>query len=112
MIAAKLEAIEQNGGITGSEIARLLDTTPETISRWRGGKTQPQQRLLEHLLYLDWLISELSELYRPEEARIWLYSPNKMLKGQRPVDLIARGDDESRDEVLRVISLLKDSAFA
>jgi len=112
MIAQKLEAIEHNGGITGSEIARLLDTTPETISRWKGGKTQPQQRLLEHLLYLDWLISELSELYRPDQARIWLYSPNKMLKGRRPVDLIAQGDDPSRDEVLRVISHLKDGAYA
>src|SRR6266404_64515 len=112
MIAEKLESIEQHGGITANDVAKLLDTTPETISRWKGGKTQPQQRLLEHLLHLEFLMDELSELYRPEEAKIWLYSPNKMLKGRRPVDLIAQGDDASRDEVLRVISHLKDGAFA
>ena len=111
MIAEKLESIQLHAGITGSEIAELLDTTPETVSRWRGGRTQPQKRSLEHLLYLDWLIAELSELYKPQEARIWLYSRNRLLGGRRPVDLIASGDDASREEVLRVISQLKDGAY-
>ena len=111
MIAEKLESIQQHAGITGSEIAELLDTTPETVSRWRGGRTQPQKRSLEHLLFLEWLIAELSELYKPQEARIWLYSHHRLLGGRRPVDLIASDDDSSRQEVLRIISQLKDGAY-
>ena len=108
VIALKLEGIESRADINGREIAQLLGTTAETISRWRGGKTEPQPRLRDSLLQLDWLVAELSELYPPKEAHLWLYSLHKQLGGQRPVDLIGRGETE---KVLAIISQLKDGAY-
>jgi len=51
----------------------------------------------------------LVELYAPDEAGAWLYSRNRLLAGQRPADLIGKGDV---DPVLQVVALLKDGAYA
>lgn len=107
-VAERLDAIQRIAGFTGREVAQLLRTTPETISRWRGGKCEPQPKLRDSLLHLEWLVSELAELYHPQEAHLWLFSPHKQLKGQRPVDLIERGETE---QVLQIIAQLKDGAY-
>jgi transcriptional regulator with XRE-family HTH domain len=107
-IAARLDAITRRAKIKKREVAELLSTTPETVSRWRAGRVDPQPSHRDLLLQLDWLISELSEFYDPPEANIWLFSPNKLLFGKRPVDLIK---EKKIDEVLRVIAQLKDGAF-
>jgi uncharacterized protein (DUF2384 family) len=108
-IAARLDAITRRSRIKKREVAELLSTTPETVSRWRAGRVDPQPSHRDHLLQLDWVISELSELYDPREANIWLFSPNKLLLGKRPVDLIK---ERKTEDVLRVIAQLKDGAFA
>jgi transcriptional regulator with XRE-family HTH domain len=108
-IAERLDGIQRVAGFTGREVAQLLRTTPETVSRWRGGRSEPQPKLRDGLLQLEWLVGELAELYQPQEAHLWLFSPHKQLKGERPVDLIERGETEP---VLQIISQLKDGAFA
>jgi transcriptional regulator with XRE-family HTH domain len=108
-IAERLECIQKSARVTAREVAQLLCTTPETISRWRGGKTEPQPRMRDSLLRLEWLVGELAELYPPEEAHLWLFSPHKMLSGERPVDMIERRE---MDRVLQIIAQLKDGAYA
>ena len=108
-IATRLDEIQYKAGVSARDVAQLLDTAAETISRWRKGKTEPQRQLRDRLLQLHWLVSELSELYRPDEAKLWLFSPHKMLDGRRPADLIAQGKAE---DVLRIIEQLKDGAYA
>lgn len=107
-LARRLEAIETQGGIKGRDVAQLLDTTPETVSRWRSGRASPQRERLQRLLSLEWLIGELSELYSPEEARLWLFSPHKLLGGDRPADRIHQG---RVDDVLALIDQLKTGAY-
>jgi transcriptional regulator with XRE-family HTH domain len=108
-IATRLEVIQNAVGITGREVAQLLRTSPETVSRWRGGKTEPQPKTRDSLLQLGWLVGELAELYDAQEAHLWLFSKHKLLGGERPVDLIERGEIE---KVLQIIAQLKDGAFA
>jgi len=52
---------------------------------------------------------ELAELYTPDDARVRLYSPNRLLGKQRPAALIGEGNIAP---VLQVIAILKDGAFA
>lgn len=51
----------------------------------------------------------LNQLYMPDGKAIWLRSPNPLMGGQIPNDLIARGEFEP---VLRVLSMLCDGAYA
>lgn len=107
-LSQRIDNIQKLSEISGKEVAQLLGTTPETISRWRGGKTEPQPRMRDSLLQLEWLASELAGLYQPQEAHLWLFSRHKLLDGQRPVDLIEAGQVE---RVLHLIAQLKDGAY-
>jgi transcriptional regulator with XRE-family HTH domain len=107
-VAVRLDQIQHHARVSAREVADLLNTTPETVSRWRQGRTQPQPDRRDSLLRLEWLVKELAELYPPAEAHMWLYSPHKRLAGQRPADLIQAGQSE---QVLRIIAQLKDGAF-
>ena len=108
-IAERIEGIQRSASFTSREVAQLLGTTPETISRWRGGKTEPQPKLRDSLLQLEWLVGELAELYPPQEAHLWLFARHKLLSGERPVELIEQGKAE---RVLQIIAQLKDGAYA
>ncbi len=107
-LALRLDQIQRCAKVSAREVAELLNTTPETVSRWRTGRTEPQPDRRDSLLRLEWLVNELSELYPPEEAHLWLYAPHKRLAGRRPADLIQAGEGE---QVLRIIAQLKDGAF-
>ena len=107
-LVEKLDSIQKNASISAREVAQLLNTRPETLSRWRGGTSEPQPNTRDTLLQLWWLIAQLAELYDPPDAHLWLFAPHKQLNGERPVDLIQRGEAEI---VLKIISQLKDGAY-
>lgn len=107
-LITRIDRIRDRGGIRGREIAQLLQTTPETVSRWSTGRTEPQPDRLQKLLILEWLIEELAEFYTPEEARLWLFSPHRLLGGDRPADRIQRGQT---DDVRALIAQLRDGAY-
>lgn len=108
-VAKRLEVISEKTGVKEREVAQLLQTTPQTVHRWRSGQVEPQTSHLRRILDLAFAAEELAELYLPDEARVWLFSKNRLLSGKRPVELIATGEI---DAVLQVISQLKDGAYA
>lgn len=107
-IARKLESIKDRGGVSAREVAQLLDTTPQTVSRWQTGRASPQPSSLDRLLKLDWIADQLGSIYEPDEARLWLFSHHSELGGKRPADLIANGQP---DEVLGIIDRLESAAY-
>ncbi len=107
-IVSRLDNIKKHGGVKAREVAQLLDTTPETVSRWQTGKAEPQPDRLHRLLTLEWLMGELSDFYPPEEARLWLFAPHRLLAGDRPADRIQTGNV---DDVLALIEQLKSGAY-
>lgn len=107
-VAQKLDSIRKSGGIKGREIAQLLETTPQTVSRWRNGRSTPRPNSLNRLLRLEWLAGQLAVVYPPDDARVWLFSPHSDLDGERPVDLIA---NDRMDEVLVIIDHLQSAAY-
>ncbi|MGH7564741.1 MAG: antitoxin Xre/MbcA/ParS toxin-binding domain-containing protein [Gemmatimonadota bacterium] len=107
-VARRIDHIKQVSGITSREIAQLLETTPQTVSRWKAGFSTPQRAKRDRLLTLEWLVDQLGQVYEPDEARLWLFSPHAQLQGERPVDLIVKG---RTDEVLALIDQLQSAAF-
>lgn len=107
-VTHRLDSIRDRGGIKSREVAQMLDTTPQTVSRWRTGGVEPQPDRPQRLLTLEWLVGELAELYEPQEARLWLFTPHRLLAGERPADRIQQGKP---DDVLALIVQLRDGAF-
>jgi transcriptional regulator with XRE-family HTH domain len=107
-VATRLDTIRTRGGLRSREIAQLLSTTEQTVSRWRQGRTDPQPDRLQRLLTLEWLVDQLADFYPPDEARLWLFAPHRLLGGDRPADRIQAG---RVDDVLRLIAQLTDTAY-
>jgi len=54
------------------------------------------------------MVDELSDFYDPQEARLWLFSRQKLLGGEIPAELIQKG---RIDEVRSMIAQLRDNVF-
>jgi transcriptional regulator with XRE-family HTH domain len=108
-IAKKIIDISDRAGVKGRELAQLLDTSPETVSRWKSGRVEPQAEALNRLRELSWLVELLSEIYsRPDDARLWLLSRHRLLHGDTPANQIQKGN---LNRVLELIHQLKDGAY-
>lgn len=107
-LITRLDRIKELGSITGRDVAQLLDTTPETVSRWSTGKVDPQKERLHRLLELEFFLTELAEFYTPDEARLWLFAPHKMLGGDTPAKRIQNG---STADVLDLLDQLRSGAY-
>ncbi len=107
-VARKLESLRTKGAMRHIEVANLLGTRPETVSRWNQGRAYPHASSEKTLLELEYIVDQLSEFYEPNEARQWIFSPQKLLKGACPAALIRDG---GIDEVLRLVNQIRDSVY-
>jgi len=105
VIARKLETLQRKGAMKLVDISNVLGIRPETVSRWNQGKAFPQPDLERTLLDLEYVVDQLADFYQPDEARLWLFSRQKLLDGERPAELIQRGRAE---DVIKVIRQLLD----
>ena len=108
-LANRLVSIRERGGIKSRDIAQLLNTTPETVSRWQSGRVEPQPDRLQKLLFLEWIVGELAEFYGADEARLWLFAPHKLLDGDTPAQRIQKDQIE---DVQALLAQLRDGAYA
>jgi uncharacterized protein (DUF2384 family) len=107
-IARKLESIEEKSAMRSVDVANLLRTRPETVSRWNQGKAFPRPEAQKLLLSLEYIVDQLSDFYDHKEARLWLFSPQRLLRGSTPAELI---QDGRSDEVIAAIDRLREGVF-
>ena len=107
-VARKLDSIRAKGAMRNIEIANLLGTRPETVSRWNQGRAYPHANTEKTLLELEYIVDQLADFYEPNEARQWIFSPQKLLNGQSPAALIGAG---KIDDVMRLVNQLRDAVY-
>lgn len=107
-VARRLESIRTKGAMRHIEVANLLGTRPETVSRWNQGRAYPHASTEKTLLELEFIVDQLSDFYEPNEARQWIFSPQKHLDGLSPAELIREG---RIDEVRRLVNQLRDAVY-
>ena len=107
-VARKLESLREKGAMRNIEVGNLLGTRPETVSRWNQGHAYPHASTEKTLLELEYIVDQLSDFYEPNEARQWIFSPQKHLAGVSPAKLIRNG---RIDDVLRLVIQLRDSVY-
>lgn len=108
-IARKLEEIQKKSAMRSVDVANLLGTRPETVSRWNRGKAFPRPEAQQLLLELEYIVDQLSDFYEPQEARLWLFTRQKLLDGAKPAELIQRGEIAA---VISLIDQLRDGVYA
>jgi DNA-binding transcriptional regulator YiaG len=105
-VARRLESLRTKGAIKDIEVANLLGTRPETVSRWNQGRAYPRANTEKTLLELEYIIDQLADFYEPNEARQWIFAPQKLLGGVSPAELIRTG---RIDEVMRLVGQLREA---
>lgn len=103
-----LDDLQHSGGLSGSDIANIVDVSKATVSRWRSGRFKPQPRQEVIIAALYYVVDRLHEYYSSEEVRAWLYARHPQLNGERAIDLI---HDNRTVEVLRVLDRLDNDVF-
>ncbi len=107
-VARKLKSLRTKGAIKHIEVANLLGTRPETVSRWNQGRAYPHARTEKTLLELEFIVDQLSDFYEPNEARQWIFAPQRHLNGMSPAELIREG---RIDEIRRLVDQLRDAIY-
>ena len=107
-VARKLESLRTKGAMRNIEVANLLGTRPETVSRWNQGRAYPHANTEKTLLELEYIVDQLADFYSPNEARQWIFAPQKLLDGVSPAELIRNG---RIDEVMRLVSQLREAVY-
>lgn len=74
-----------------SLIARATGANVRTAERWRAGQA-PQTRFRDRMSALQAVLDVLGRGMSDGAKRAWLEAPNPLLKWDRPVDLLAKGD--------------------
>ena len=78
------------------------------MSRWNRGRTYPRANTEKMLLELGYIVDQLADIYEPNQARQWIFAPQKLLNGKSPAELIRTG---RIDNVMRLIGQLRDAVY-
>ena len=107
-VVRNLEDLYKHGGLKGTDIANFVNVSRPTVSRWSSGISTPPIRTQTIIADLRYVVDRLSDLYAPDEIRLWLYAKQPLLNHQRAVDLIL---DDRSEEVLTLIERLDAGAY-
>lgn len=90
-IAERVHDISDRLRLTQEELGELVGANARSVARWSAGTAKPQRDARTRLLELHYVAEQASEVVHPEDINLWLFTPNRMLDGDRPADRIADG---------------------
>jgi transcriptional regulator with XRE-family HTH domain len=107
-LANKLESARTTVDFDQGELARVLETTPRTVSRWIHGQTTPRGKARERILEILHVFDQLSRVLQPAAAHDWLLTPNALLDHEKPIELLRAGEYR---KVLGAVEALAEGVF-
>jgi hypothetical protein len=109
-VARVIHRAREQAGLSSQDVANLVGVGLRQVQNWSAGKGRPaDRRRLKTLLDLQYVLDLLSDIYDPESALIWLHARNRLLGGERPLDLLST--PEGADEVIKLLDRLADGNF-
>jgi transcriptional regulator with XRE-family HTH domain len=107
-LARKLESIRTRAALSDLEVANVLGAEPGSVSGWDQGLAFPEVEAEKRLVEFEYIVDMLADYYRPDEARRWIFAPQKLLSNAIPAELIRLG---RIDEVLRLAGQLREAVY-
>jgi putative toxin-antitoxin system antitoxin component (TIGR02293 family) len=110
-IALKVRDLGERAHLSQDDVGRIVGVAPRTVARWVAGDSTPQQSAKERLLELAYVAEQLIDVLglTPDDANLWIFSPNRLLGGGKPSELIHDGHYR---RVLDLIEALADGIVA
>lgn len=105
---SRLVAVMDRTGLEPTDIARILDRPPRSISRWLHEDVQPRWESRERLLEVIYVMERLTQVVSPRASQDWLFTPNSELGHRKPVELLRSGEFR---KVLAVIDALGEGVY-
>lgn len=99
-LTSLLEHLSEGDVVDTADLARVTDTNPRSVSRWRSDAATPRREAEERLLELRAVVDLARRVMHDDAARFWMRSPNPDLGYEKPLDIIAAGNYQ------RVVDLL------
>jgi len=78
--------------VNDSDVALVCHTSVHDVAEWRTETAASNAHTERRLHELSEVVELIRRVMRDEAGRRWLHSANAELAGERPLDLIARGD--------------------
>lgn len=90
-LTSLLDHLYEGDVVDTADLARVSDTNPRSVARWKAGAATPRRDAEERLLELRAVVDLARRVMRDDAARFWMRSPNPDLGYEKPLDLIAAG---------------------
>lgn len=71
-----------------SKLAVYLGVSRSRPGRWESGEDVPAESALRRIQDLDYVLSRAQRVWTEPVAQTWLLSPNAMLNGATPLDVL------------------------
>lgn len=105
-VARLIASARESAGLTNAELADAVGIGSRQLQNWAAGHGTPASSVrLRRLLDLKYVLELVEEVYGNDGATLWLHARNRLLEGQRPLDLIAAN---RADEVIDLLDRLAD----
>lgn len=91
-------------GLDTDLLASCLAVNPKTIRRWQEASAQPNEAGLRSLDKLEAICRLAARILKKDSVKAWFQSPAETLGGERPAELLARGE---LDQVRNVLGMLE-----
>lgn len=99
-LTSLLDHLAEGDVVDTADLARVSDTNPRSVARWKAQEATPRRDAEERLLELRAVVDLARKVMRDDAARFWMRSPNPDLGYEKPLDLVSEGRYQ------RVIDLL------
>lgn len=93
-------------GVTQGDVAAVTHVSDRAVRGWRTSDIRPER--YDRLAQLRDLVILLSDSLTPRGVGQWLHAKNRLLEGQRPVDLLA---EDRYDTVREAAEAFVDGAY-
>lgn len=103
-LSSLLDHLSDGDVVDTSDLARVSDTNPRSVARWKAHTAVPRRDAEERLLELRAVVDLARRVMRDDAARVWLRSPNPDLGYRKPLELVAEGKYQRVIDVLLALA--------
>jgi transcriptional regulator with XRE-family HTH domain len=88
----EIQILRETLGLSRENLARLLEVSLHTISRWESGVGEPSALAVRELRRWLKVLDRLDQVFKPKGIARWFHAPNKILNNKTPFELACSDD--------------------